>query len=51
MAGSAVGTSYTYECLDGYKPSCYGLVTKCLSSGLWYLQTPKCKERICKEMY
>ena len=44
LAGSAVGTSYTYECLDGYKPSSDGLVTTCLPTGKWSLQTPECEE-------
>ena len=43
MADSAVGTNYTYECLDGYKPSSDGLVTTCLITGKWSLQTPKCE--------
>ena len=42
-AGSAVGTNYTYECLDGYKPSSDGLLTECLPSGEWSLSTPTCE--------
>ena len=49
LAGSAVGTSYTYECLDGYKPSSDSLVTTCLITGNWSLQTPECEES--KYMY
>ena len=44
LAGSAVGTNYTYECLDGYLPPANGLVTTCLPSGKWSLQTPECEE-------
>ena len=44
LAGSAVGTNYTYECLDGYEPSSAGLFTECLPSGQWSLQTPECNE-------
>ena len=43
LAGVVVGTSYTYECLDGYKPSSDGLVTTCLITGKWSLQTPECE--------
>ena len=42
MADSAVGTNYTYECLDGYNSLSDGLVTTCLSSGEWSLSSPTC---------
>ena len=43
LAGSAVGTNYTYECLDGYNASSGGLVTECLPSGEWSLSAPTCE--------
>lgn len=42
-AGSVVGTSYTYECLDGYLPPADGLVTTCLTTGEWSLSSPECE--------
>ena len=42
LTSSAKGTNYTYECLDGYKPSSDGLITTCLSSGEWSLSSPTC---------
>ena len=44
LAGSAVGTNYTYECLDGYNTSSGGLVTECLPSGEWSLSAPTCEQ-------
>ena len=42
LAGFAVGTNYTYECLDGYNSSSDSLVATCLPSGEWSLSTPTC---------
>ena len=43
LAGSVVGTNYTYECLEGYyQASSGGLFTECLPSGEWSLSTPTC---------
>ena len=42
LTDSAVGTNYTYECLDGYNSSSDSLVATCLPSGEWSLSTPTC---------
>ena len=42
LADSAVGTNYTYECLDGYNAPSDDLITTCLSSGNWSLSSPTC---------
>ena len=44
LAGSAVETNYTYECLDGYyQASSGGLFTECLNTGEWSLSSPTCE--------
>ena len=43
LVGSAIGTNYTYECLDGYyRVSSGGLFTECLITGEWSLSSPTC---------
>ena len=42
LAGSPIGTNYTYDCLDGYKPSDEGLFATCQSTGEWSLSSPTC---------
>ena len=42
---SAIGTIYTYECLDCYVPP-ENLVTICQSAGRWSLPPPICQKRM-----